>query len=625
MILSAEQQRIVEATDHKILVVAGAGAGKTRVITSRVQWLIDSGTSPGAVFVGTYTRKAAGEMRARLLGSGTPMEDLWLGTVHSLLWRMVGMFRSELGFTAPPTLFGQHDQEALAAWLAEELHLKSVPYAFSMSRRLPKEERHGALTREAKAFLQHYETTLRSWNAIDYDGLIDLGHRLADLYVCRKWIDQRFHAILLDEGQDISSAQWTVLEELFLHQSWFVVASTPQQVMSFAGVRRGDLRRYAATATVSFLGDCYRCPARILDAATAVLEATTDALNPPSTSEKAGDGPNRHWFMNGDEERTWLLEEVRTLLADGVKPQDIAILARTNAMVQEVADTLFSGQIPVQAVGRHDAFESPLAQLAICLLRAAVNPVDEWSFWRAARLVAAPKLDRARVKGLELRTGLSPWEAVCKWTETAGRGSVLARLVKVLKEIRSWLPDVRSAVHAVEGIVTLSRSAFPEMSVTAPQRLLLQREMHRLADACGGLTIDSFLGWLGGRAIVDAFDETREAVIVMTCHSAKGLEWPVVFVVGLEDGGFPTSSSKRHPDDLAEESRVAYVALTRARERLYLSGAATRQAFGRTVQRGPSPYLGLTEALHSMPDAPNSPSFDDLDLSRTSPSPKGRS
>lgn len=602
MDLSREQKAAVESTASRTLVVAGAGTGKTRILTQRVQWVLDQEYSPSSLFVGTYTRKASGEMRDRLVSQGLKLDDLWLGTVHSLLWKMVGMFLKELNFPSPPSLFGQQDQESLSSWMVEELKLKSSPRGLSTARRLPLAER-VSLSRDMKDFLKHYEASLVGWNALDYDGLIDIGYSLARLKSCRSWIDHRFHAVVLDEGQDIPSSQWAVLEGLFPTQDWFVVASSPQQIMSFAGVRRPDLIRYAETALVFELEECFRCSAPILDTANAQLASSTDSLNPVGRSSKTGDEPIRKWFEDAAAESAWIVGEIQGLLSQDVPLQNIVVLARTNALVQEVADALFTAQIPAQAIGRHDAFASPLAHLVISLLRSAVNRKDEWSFWMSARLVSVPKADRARVKGLELRTGQSAWDAVGSWSRTAGRGTPLDKLVKVIQEMNRWLPDVQSASQAVEGTIKLIRSAFPRFDAPVIQRVALEREVGKLTALCGGLTVASFLGWLGGRASIDLYDPVKEAVTVMTCHAAKGLEWPVVFLVGLEDGAFPTSGSQRNPEEAAEEGRICYTAMTRAISRLYLSGAATRQSFGRTVQRGPSPFLGVTHG--EIPLAPD--------------------
>lgn len=606
MPLSEQQQRSVEATGPRLLICAGAGTGKTRVLTERVRWLLEHGDTPSSLFVATYTRKAAGELRHRLLSGGFgdhDLSDLWVGTLHALVWRMVGMFRQELGFPAPPTLFGQVDQQALADWIAEEMRLPRPPSGFETARRLPRVAR-GSLEKPLKDFMRQYESDLVSWNAIDYDGLIDLGGKLAQLPACRDWISNRFSTVLLDEGQDIASSQWGVLQELFPTQHWFVVASTPQQIQSFSGVRRADLRAFAKMATVLLLDESFRCPEPILALANSQL-LEDDPLEPKCHSvDQHGWPPTGQWFQDAAAEMEWVGGCIQELLASGEPPSHIAILARTNALVQAMGEVLFVKQIPAQVVGRHDVFERKTAQLVVSLLRVVVNKRDEWSFWRTAKLIGVPKGDRPRVLGLALRTGQPWWNAVSVWCQTTGRGSPLDRLVKAIQEIGKWLPDVGSAVQAVDGVLDLLRTVFPRVDLPIAERVLLRREVQKLADALGGLTVDGFLGWLGTRAAVDLHDAQQEAVTVLTCHSAKGLEWPLVFVIGLEEGLFPHVRSLSTPEELAEEARVFYVAATRAKEQLRLTGAARRLEFGRTRERLPSPFLRplLEKVTHAVAD-----------------------
>lgn len=607
MPLSEQQQQAVETTAPMALVAAGAGTGKTRVLTERVHWLLEHGETPSSLIVGTYTRKAAGELRHRLLSGGFgdhDLTDLWVGTLHALVWRMVTMFRQELGFPSLPTLFGQVDQQALADWIAEELRLPRPPSGFEMARRMRLAER-GSLEKPVKDFLRQYEADLVSWNAIDYDGLIDLGGKLARLPACRDWITNRFSTVLLDEGQDIACAQWGVLQELFPTQHWFVVASTPQQIQSFSGVRRADLRAFAKQADVLVLDESFRCPEPILALANSQLHGD-DPLEPKCHSVVTGGWPpTGQWFPDAAAEMEWVSSCIQELLAVGESPSNIAILARTNALVQAMGEVLFTKQIHAQVVGRHDVFERKTAQLVISLLRVVMNKRDEWSFWRGAKLIGTPKGDRPRVLGLALRTGQPWWNAVSVWGQTSGHGSPLNRLVKVIIEIGKWLPDVGSAVQAVDGVLELLHTVFPRVDLPIAERVLLRREVQKLADALGGLTVEGFLGWLGTRAAVDLHDAQQEAVTVLTCHSAKGLEWPLVFVIGLEDGLFPHVRSLNSPEDLAEEARVFYVAATRAKDQLRLTGAARRLEFGRTRERQPSPFLAPLlgeEVLHALAD-----------------------
>ena len=618
-----------------LLIVAGAGSGKTRVLTHRIAHkLATHQVRPGEVLAITFTNKAAGEMRERVEQIvGPAARAMWVSTFHSACVRILRREHETLGLRSTFSIYDAADSQRLLTLVGRELDLdpkkspvKGLAHRISnLKDELVDPETYarssGASAGEANQFDEvlaavytRYQQRLRSANALDFDDLIMTTVNLLQAFPqVAEHYRRRFRQILVDEYQDTNHAQYVLVRELVgAHESatpgeLTVVGDADQSIYAFRGATIRNILEFEADypdARTILLEQNYRSTQTILSAANAVISKN------PGRKEKrlwtaAGAGPQIVGYVadNEHEEARFVAEEIDRLGDDaGVRPADVAIFYRTNAQSRALEEVLIRVGLPYKVVGGTRFYERREIKDAIAYLRAIVNPDDDVNM---RRILNVPK------RGLGERS--EAMIASFAERERISFGAALERLDEVYGLSPRAMTPLREFAQLMVGLRELAAEAGPSEVLGAvldrtgylaelrasddPQdgsRVDNLAELHAVAtefeqsDPEGDLS--DFLERVSLVADSDQIPDADEGVdgaapdqgqvTLMTLHTAKGLEFPVVFVTGWEDGTFPHMRSLADPDQLAEERRLAYVGLTRARQRLYISRAAVRTAWG---------------------------------------------
>ena len=628
--LNAAQQAAVEHPGGPLLVLAGAGSGKTRVLTARIAHLIKAqGVPPERIFAVTFTNKAAGEMRSRvgaLLGADP--RGLWIGTFHSLSARLLRREAPLLGFGPNFTIYDVDDQQALIRRLLEQRGVSPKAYppralqgviSGAKNRMLLPEElaaqADSPLARVAADVFQALGPALKQANAMDFDDLL-----LHPLTLFREhperlayWQD-RFRYVLVDEFQDTNAAQYLLVKQLARrHGNLCVVGDDDQAIYGWRGA---DVRHMLAFqndfpgTTLIKLEQNYRSTQIILDAANGVIAENATRLGKTLfTATKGGDPVTLLTAADERDEAEWLAKEFSRLAADGDIPYEgMAILYRTNAQSRPLEEAFRFRGIPYRLVGAVSFYERREVKDLLAYLRLIANPADDEAFLRVVNvprrgigdaslslLVQAgatwrkPLLEVARGAGrvAELRPNVrDAFTGVAALVDGLRDGAGHADPATVLEAVlaatgyEQYLAEEGAeGIERIENVRELIAGAAAWAEVQDPQ----------VAADGTGTPVERYLTQA---ALVMAVDEDQgtTGVTLLTAHMAKGLEWSVVALAGLEDGLFPLSRTVTEPG-VEEERRLCYVGLTRAREKLYLSWARTRYRNGRLDLAEPSRFL----------------------------------
>ena len=635
--LNPSQRHAVAAVDGPVLVVAGAGSGKTRVLTYRIAHLIrDLGVSPYAILAITFTNKAATEMRervARLVG-GNVAEGMWVSTFHSACVRILRREAPRLGYRSSFSIYDEADSVRLVTLSVKDLDLDP--------KRFPPKAIRAAISK-AKSELIDYETYAQSdsgfyhekvadvyrlyqqrlveASAVDFDDILMLTVDIFRAFpeVLAHYQD-RFRYILVDEYQDTNHAQYALVKLLAAeHRNVFVVGDADQSVYAFRGADMRNIlvfeKDYEDTRVV-LLEQNYRSTQNILDAANAVI-ANNDARKPKRlwTDEGAGDLVITFEAEDEHEEAAFVAEQIRDLEKDGVALSDVAVFYRTNAQSRVIEEVFVRYGLAYQVVGGLKYYDRREVKDAVAYLRAVVNPDDQVAL---KRIINVPKraigdttvahVDRfAESAGTGFMEALRDADRNERLTSRAQRS--IAEFVSIIDHLRERIDDgPRAVIEAVldeTGYLDMVRA---ERTIEAMGR---EENLRELVSAVAEFEengpismgpadwaeldpvarLELFLESISLVADVDGMQET-EQVTLMTLHNAKGLEFPVVFVTGMEEGVFPHMRSLGDPAQLEEERRLCYVGITRAEQRLYLTRAWNRNLWGQSQYNGPSRFLG---------------------------------
>jgi DNA helicase-2/ATP-dependent DNA helicase PcrA len=620
------------ATEGPLLVLAGAGSGKTRVLTQRIAHIVgDLGVSTAEILAITFTNKAAEEMRARvgeLVGPG--VRSMWVMTFHAMCGRMLRGDADKIACDAAGnpcydrnfTIYDTDDQKRMIKAVMAELDLNDKTYPpngilnrISSARNElvgPAEFAEAAaspLDKVAAKVYARYLTRMREANAMDFDDMLVNAHELlahhADVLAAYQ---ARFRYILVDEYQDTNHAQYRIVNLLASgHRNLMVVGDDDQSIYSWRGADIRNILEFERDypdATVIRLEQNYRSTATILAAANAVV-ANNAGRKPKTlwTANAGGEAISRYYATDEREEARWVAAEIERLMREeGRSYMDFAVFYRTNAQSRVIEDLFLRAGVPYQIVGGTRFFDRAEIRDVMAYLRTIVNPADEISL---KRIVNTPKrgIGSTTVERLE-------YEAIASGTtfETAMRRAVDGELlgtgprakvgafVEILGELRALAGDsLREQVEQIVERTGLIGALEAEHTFEADGRIENIREFFGVVEEFAvqpedaGLT--DFMEWAALRTDLDTLAEGERAVTLMTVHTAKGLEYPVVFVVGMEDSIFPHANSMFDESGLEEERRLAYVAITRARERLYLTHAAQRSLFGSMQYNPPSRFI----------------------------------
>ncbi len=614
--LNQSQHDAVVHSDGPLLVIAGAGSGKTRVLTHRVAHLIsERGVSPFEILAITFTNKAANEMKSRVAALVGPVaEKMWVSTFHSACVRMLRRDAQLLGYPSGFSIYDQADAVRLVGYVIRDLGLDS--------KRFPARSIHGAIStakndnigpvayadsvsqifeRRISDVYTEYQRRLLAAGAMDFDDLLMKTVELlrSNPDVAMRWRD-RFAHVLVDEYQDTNAVQ----NELVLmlaeqHRQVTVVGDSDQSVYRFRGADIRNILDFETAfpdVTVVLLEQNYRSTQNILDAANAVISKNY-GRNPKDlwTDEGAGETIVRYHADDESDESRYVASEMARLHDDHqMRWAEMAVFYRTNTQSRVLEEYLIRVGIPYKVVGGTRFYDRREIRNAVAFMRAVVNPSDEVSLKRVLNVPKRGVGDSsvARIDSFALANGLQ-FHSALRRHEEAG---VTGRAPKGIDEFVSMIDEVAAldlpAADLLEEV--LQRSGYldelqAERSIEAEGRLENLSELVGMAREAGG--VDEFLEHVALLSDTDDLDETASSVTLMTLHAAKGLEFPVVFIVGMEDGVFPHVRSLGEPDELEEERRLAYVGITRAEKRLVLTSAWSRMLHGITQYNPPSRFI----------------------------------
>ncbi|MFV0252462.1 MAG: DNA helicase PcrA [Beutenbergiaceae bacterium] len=627
--LNPPQRQAVTHAGGQLLIIAGAGSGKTRVLTHRIAYLLATGRSrPGQILAITFTNKAAAEMRERVEDLvGPRARHMWVSTFHSACVRILRREAKTIGLRSGFSIYDAADSQRLMTLVCKELDLdpkRFPPKAFShrvsdLKNELVDPDAFAATAGEnpqeqnLAAAYKRYQQRLVQAHALDFDDLImTTVHMLQAFPEVAQQYRRRFRHVLVDEYQDTNHAQYVLVRELVGMRpdggsategvepaQLTVVGDADQSIYAFRGATIRNIIEfetdYPDAATI-LLEQNYRSTQTILSAANAVI-----ARNPGRKRKNlwtdSGDGPQIVGYVadNEHEEARFIATEVARLgTSDGIKPADVAIFYRTNAQSRALEEVLVRAGLPYKVVGGTRFYERREIKDAIAYLRAIVNPDDAVSVRRILNVPKRGLGDRseAMIAAHAEREQISFGAAITAAEDIVGLATRAVTTIKefdgMLRQLRAAAQDGASPAELLDSVLEESgylrglRASDDPQDATRVENLA---ELHAVAVEFAESDPDGDLGdFLERVALVadaDQIPEGEQGVItLMTVHTAKGLEFPAVFVTGLEDGTFPHQRSLADPDELAEERRLAYVALTRARNRLYVSRASVRTAFG---------------------------------------------
>jgi DNA helicase-2/ATP-dependent DNA helicase PcrA len=621
--LNPAQREAVSQVEGPVLVLAGAGSGKTRVIAHRVAYLVASGVAPRHILAVTFTNKAAGEMAERvdgLLRGGGGRAPL-VATFHATCARILRADIHHLGYPRRFVIYDEDDRLGVVRELAREVGLDErqltpqavvarlsraksqlqAPDDLAASARGPREEL------VARLFAR-YAARLRQAGAVDFDDLLGL---VVELWETRPevlaYYRDLWRYVLVDEYQDTNAAQYRFLRLLTGgHRNLCVVGDPDQSIYAFRGADLRnilDFERDFPGCRVVRLEQNYRSTGQILAIAGAVIAHNQARQDKRLWTENAQGTPARLFHARDEgEEAAWVARAVALLSDDGLSLDRVAVLYRTNAQSRVLEDAFRASGLPYRLVGSVRFYDRREIKDALAYLRLALNPADDLAFRRA---IAAPargigRATLARLDELARRAGHSLLGAAAEAPAGLGGkgGRILGEFADLISRLAARLTGSGTLAERVRAVLDASglREAIRrENTSDAEGRLENLEELcvaaEEFASRSGSDDPGAFLDSVALVADVDELAEARAAVTLMTLHSAKGLEFPVVFLSGLEEGVFP--HARALDDDLAieEERRLAYVGLTRAKAQLYLSYAAQRRLGGFAGRREPSRFL----------------------------------
>ncbi|WP_445515134.1 DNA helicase PcrA [Streptomyces sp. NEAU-174] len=637
--LNEQQRAAVEHTGSPLLIVAGAGSGKTRVLTHRIAYLLGArSTHPGQILAITFTNKAAGEMKERVEELVGPRANaMWVSTFHSACVRILRRESKKLGFTSSFSIYDAADSKRLMALVCRDLDLdpkRFPPKSFSakisnLKNELIDEETFAGQAADgfektlAEAYVM-YQARLREANALDFDDIIMTTVNLLQAFPdVAEHYRRRFRHVLVDEYQDTNHAQYTLVRELVgtdteetTAAELCVVGDADQSIYAFRGATIRNILQFEEdypTARTILLEQNYRSTQTILSAANAVIERNENR-RPKNLWTDAGAGTEITGYVADTEhdEAQFVADEIDRLTDAGdAKAGDVAVFYRTNAQSRVFEEVFIRVGLPYKVVGGVRFYERKEVRDVLAYLRVLANPEDSVPL---RRILNVPKRGigeraEAMIDALSLREKITFPQALRRVDEAYG---MAARSANAVKRFNTLMEELHTIVESGAGPATVLEAVLERtgylaelQASTDPQdetrienlqelaAVALEFEQDRGEENPG--TLADFLEQVALVADSDQIpDEDTEGsgvITLMTLHTAKGLEFPVVFLSGMEDGVFPHMRALGQTKELEEERRLAYVGITRARERLYLTRSTMRSAWGQPAYNPPSRFL----------------------------------
>jgi DNA helicase-2/ATP-dependent DNA helicase PcrA len=619
--LTAAQREAVTHFEGPLLVLAGAGSGKTRVITRRVAYLLQQGVRPGNVLAITFTNKAAGEMRQRIEAL-IPGSRVWISTFHSMGARLLRQYGDRIGMDPRFTIYDQADRTKVVKAALEAANIDNVRFTPEAISGAISKAKNQLLTADAYAKQAHdffgqtvahvypyYEKKLRDANALDFDDLL-LGPALAlkNDPELRAELDARFRFVLIDEYQDTNKAQYAIARALSVDQPNLCVVGDPDQsIYKFRGsdIRNIlDFERDFPSARVISLERNYRSTKAILHAASNLI-AHNKQRKPKDliTENPAGQPVTVLTFETGLDEAESVARRIREAVGAGKRSyRDFAIFMRINALSRGLETAFVKQRVPFQIVKGLAFYERKENRDVLAYLRLLLNPRDDLSFLRIVneppRGVGKTSLQRlqeyAEPREMSL---LSAAAEVSKVPAIKGKAATsLAAFARMMGELAGRAdapPDevIRQVLDHTGYRQMLKDSQDPDDQERLANIEELVTAARQFAQEDSSRTLGNFLENITLASDVDGWDDKQDWVSVMTLHSSKGLEFPVVYVLAVEQGLLPHERSLARAEEIEEERRLAFVGMTRAKEELYLCHARLREFRGQTLYTVPSMFL----------------------------------
>ncbi len=623
--LNKEQQQAVQHTEGPLLILAGAGSGKTKVLTVRIAHLLAQGVNPYEILAITFTNKAAKEMKSRVEGLvGDVANRIWLSTFHSFCAKFLRFeLDNFLGYNSNFTIYDTSDSQAVIKAALKALNLDDKYYPVGAMIGAISDAKNTLLfasdfRKQARDFYQqkvadvyeYYERELRKNNALDFDDLLLVAVKLlqSNEAVLDKY-SKRFRYVMIDEYQDTNHAQYLLAKLLASHwKNIAVVGDADQSIYAWRGADIQnilDFEKDYPNCTSIKLEQNYRSTKIILDAANAVIENNEGRPKKNLWTDKTEGAKIQHFTAQSEHEEAAFIGDTIAKKHDihGVPYGDMAILYRTNAQSRVLEEALIKRALPYTMVGGTKFYDRKEIKDVLAYLRVLYNPFDDLSLLRIINVpkrsigatTVAKLQDYARANGTSLFMTLTQLHLVDtikgKTKEKLEEFGILIFTLVAEMEDKTVLDILESILDRTGYLAQLEESTDPQDQARAENIGELLSVAKDFQDTNPNGTVEDFLEQVALVNDVDSFEQEESKVTLMTLHAAKGLEFPIVFLGGLEEGLFPHSRTLMNPEEIEEERRLAYVGITRAEKELYISNATTRTVFGRTSSYLPSRFI----------------------------------
>lgn len=623
--LNREQQQAVQHTEGPLLILAGAGSGKTKVLTVRIAYLLAQGVNPYEILAITFTNKAAKEMKSRVEGLvGDVANRIWLSTFHSFCAKFLRFeLDNFLGYNSNFTIYDTSDSQVVIKAALKALNLDDKYYPVGAMISAISDAKNKLMfasdyRKQARDFYQqkvadvyeYYERELRKNNALDFDDLLLVAVKLlqSNAAVLEKY-SKRFKYVMIDEYQDTNHAQYLLAYLLSSHwKNIAVVGDADQSIYAWRGADIQnilDFEKDYPNCTSIKLEQNYRSTKIILDAANAVIDHNEGRPEKNLWTDKVEGAKIQHFTAQSEHEEAAFIGDTIVKKHDihGVPYGDMAILYRTNAQSRVLEEALIKRVLPYTMVGGTKFYDRKEIKDVLAYLRVLYNPFDDLSL---LRIINVPKRsigattvsklqDYARENGTSLFMTLTQLHLVDtikgKTKEKLEEFGILIFTLVAEMDDKSVLDILEAILDRTGYLAQLEESTDPQDQARAENIGELLSVAKDFQDTNPTGTVEDFLEQVALVNDVDSFEQEESKVTLMTLHAAKGLEFPIVFLGGLEEGLFPHSRTLMNPEEIEEERRLAYVGITRAEKELYISNATTRTVFGRTSSYLPSRFI----------------------------------
>ncbi|MBQ2279859.1 MAG: UvrD-helicase domain-containing protein [Ruminococcus sp.] len=621
------QQQAVFATEGPLLILAGAGSGKTTVLVNRISYILRSGLCrPWNILAITFTNKAAGELKERICNTVPEGgADIWAATFHSTCARILRRYGDRLGYSSHFTVYATDDQKRLVKEIMKQLQIdeKQLPVRSVLSdiskakdkMLTPQQMKKDAEYDSRKVFVakiyEIYQSRLKTADAMDFD---DLLCKAVELFEQEPEIlgfyQNQFKYIMVDEYQDTNKVQYRFVSMLAQkYGNICVVGDDDQSIYKFRGATIENILSFEKTfsgARVIRLEQNYRSTQNILDAANGVISNNTIRKGKTLWTENPkGEKINIHTCDSERDEAAFVTKTIMDGVANGRKYSDFAILYRTNAQSNAIEQSLSRSGIPHRIIGGHRFYDREEIRDMVAYLQVINNPHDDI---RLSRIINVPKRSigaRTVAVAAEIASGLGESiytvikdaDAYPQLSRAASKLREFVRLIDGLIEAEASgdysLAELYNLIIEHTGYENYLRVEKENADVRIENIEELSSNIIKFEEDYGDeADLSNFLEEISLMTDIDNYDADADTCVMMTLHSAKGLEFPVVFITGMEDGLFPSNASISNPEEINEERRLAYVGITRAKEKLYLTKTKYRMLFGSTTYNKDSRFLG---------------------------------